>query len=199
MKEKYMKTKNKSIECEETNQISDDKFGFYLSNDSEDLEFNMKKLEANEQANFLENDQNKNENIPNNTEEKKEETLIEEKDTNDVFEYQPNETNVKKKIFTLPEYSPFFVINLVFLDKIQGFQKLLQLIHNSHSASQIISVLDFFENLWIFFEKDYLMANLSQVLEDIKLVPQKINEDEIKNSKKTEISDLLHTIEVHFI
>jgi len=112
------------------------------------------------------------------------------------IDYQPIDTNIKKDVFNQANNSPFYVMNLVFFEKQQGIIALLQMIHLSRSASQIISILDFIENLWNFFEKEFLLASFSQVLEDIKMIPQKINEDEIKNSKKTEISELLHTIEV---
>lgn len=114
------------------------------------------------------------------------------------MDYQPANTNIKKEIFLQTNCSPFYVINLSFFEKNQGFQKLLQLIHVSRSASQIIAILDFFQNLWNFFEKEFLMEIFGIILEDIKMIPMKINEDEIKNSKKNEISELLHTIEVFF-
>lgn len=108
----------------------------------------------------------------------------------------PSETKLKPKVFEEISLSPFVVLNLISFEKSQGFQKLMDLIRGNSSASNIIAILDFFETLWTFFEKDYLLGFLSQVLDDIKAIPQKINEDEIKNSKKTEISELLHTIEV---
>lgn len=125
--------------------------------------------------------------------------VLNEPEPNFSIEFMPKDTNIKKDIFTHFSHSPFYILNLVFFEKNQGIQTLLQMIHLSRSASQIISILDFIENLWGFFERDFLLANFSLVLEDIKLIPQKINEDEIKNSKKTEIAELLHTIEVLFL
>lgn len=107
----------------------------------------------------------------------------------------PKETFIKKSLLEDYSVSPFFLMNLDTFEKHGGLQKLAKLIRENKSASHIISILEFIENLWNFFEKEYLMEFLGGVLEEIKQIPQKINEDEIKNSKKTEISELLHTIE----
>ena len=198
------------------------KFGFHVSQDS-DLEFNVKEssgdviITINPEEEIKESlleEKSTSKEEPNSF---KEEPILEAKVTpennynpeatppnlepkeaepNFSIEFMPKDTNIKKDVFTHLSHSPFYIINLVFFEKNQGIQTLLQMIHLSRSASQIISILDFIENLWGFFERDFLLANFSLVLEDIKLIPQKINEDEIKNSKKTEIAELLHTIEV---
>ena len=199
------------------------KFGFHVSKDS-DLEFNLKESsgdviitinpEEEIKESLLKEETSTPIEEPNSF---KEEPILEAKATpennpnpeatqpnfeqkeaepNFSIDFMPKDTNIKKDIFTHLSHSPFYIINLVFFEKNQGIQTLLQMIHLSRSASQIISILDFIENLWGFFERDFLLANFSLVLEDIKLIPQKINEDEIKNSKKTEIAELLHTIEV---
>ena len=212
--------RNYNIEKYEAKQkiLSDTKFGFHISTDTDDLEqqqpvnknsseevvTTINLNETSTKNNELnENAENREENSENQKDQENLENITKIQKNEEIpdfsIDFHPNKTKIKKDVFDQSSLSPFYIMNLTFFEKSQGIQTLLSLIHCSRSASQIIAILDFIENLWSFFEKDFLMENFNNVLEDIKLIPQKISEDEIKNSKKTEISELLHTIEVIMI
>ena len=82
---------------------------------------------------------------------------------------------------------------------IGGIDALVQYTENFSSVSFIVLILEIFNELQGIFDEEVLKNDVIMRLKSILMnIPNNINEDDIKNSKKEDFTKLLKAIEIFF-